>query len=164
MKKIITLLAFSLLSVTAFSQAFEGKGDQKFSIGANMQNHGTGITAIYDFGVGQNISFGFAAGYLLGVEEPIDAEFGDRFDLKVRFNANLSDVINLSENFDVYPGLDLSLKNFGGHVGARYFFTEGFGLFAEGGFPIAKYNTDDLTIEERFHNQFVFNLGVSFNL
>jgi hypothetical protein len=29
---------------------------------------------------------------------------------------------------DIYPGLDLGLKNFGAHLGF-YFFTEGFGLF-----------------------------------
>jgi hypothetical protein len=32
-----------------------------------------------------------------------------------------------------YPGLDLSL-HFGAHLGFRYFFTDGFGLFGEAGY------------------------------
>jgi hypothetical protein len=39
---------------------------------------------------------------------------------------------------DLYPGLDLGLKNLGAHLGFRYFFSDGFGLFAEAGVPIAK--------------------------
>jgi hypothetical protein len=61
---------------------------------------------------------------------------------------------------DLYPGLDLSLKNFGGHVGIRYFFSEGIGVFSEAIFPIAKYDTEAMG----YNNQFTLNLGVSFNL
>ena len=60
----------------------------------------------------------------------------------------------------MYPGLNLGLKNFGAHLGARYFFTEGFGLFTEFGIPLAKYNKND----NDYNNQFVFNFGASFNL
>ena len=76
-------------------------------------------------------------------------------------NANLGNVINVDENVDLYPGLNLSLKNFGGHVGARYFFSEGFGVFTEANFPLAKYDTDD-PID--IHNQFTLNIGAVFNL
>jgi hypothetical protein len=64
---------------------------------------------------------------------------------------------------DVYPGLDLGLKNFGAHLGFRYFFTSGFGLFVEAGVPIAKYSTN-LTGFDHLNNQFILNLGASFNL
>ncbi|WP_093023406.1 DUF6646 family protein [Pustulibacterium marinum] len=164
MKKLLLVAGFLLIGFATQAQAFEGKYDQKLSIGASLQEHGTGIAVIYDYGLGQNISVGLASSYILDVEEPIDANFGDRFDLKARFNANLSDVIGVSDAFDLYPGLDVSLKNFGGHVGTRYFFTDGFGLFAEVGFPLAKYNTDDLTVQEKLFNQPVFNVGASFSL
>ena len=94
----------------------------------------------------------------------IDPDFTDRFDLKGRFNANIGNVIGVSDKFDLYPGLDLSLKNFGGHVGVRYFFTDGFGVYAETSFPIAKYNSDPLTPAEKLNNQFVLCFGASFNL
>lgn len=163
MKKIILVIA--ILSVSFINaQAYSGKNDNKFQVGVNAQDNGTGINISYDYGVGDNISFGFSSTYLLGVEDAIDADFGDRFDVRARFNANLGNVINVSENFDVYPGLSLGLKNFGGHIGARYFFSEGFGIYTELNTPFAKYNSGTLTPAEKLHNQFTVNFGASFNL
>lgn len=170
MKIFITLIAVFSLQL-AIGQAYHGQGDVKFQVGANLQNNGTGIMASLDFGLGENISVGFASAYLLGIDKEWSysegkdvpfADFKDRFDLKARFNANLGNVINIDENFDVYPGLYASLKNFGGHLGARYFFSPGFGVFTELNVPISKYNTDILTKAEKLHNQVSVNLGVSF--
>lgn len=146
------------------AQAYEGKDDSKFQIGANFQKNGSGIVAAYDYGMGENFSIGFSSSYILGVEESIGADFGDRFDLKARFNANLGSVFQLGDNVDIYPGLDLGLKNFGGHLGLRYFFTDGFGLFTEAAAPFAKYKSGVLTAAEKLHNQFVFSFGAVFNL
>ena len=162
----ITIITFQLAS----AQAYHGKGDVKFQIGANFQNNGTGIMGSLDFGLGENISVGFASTYLLGIDKVRNsdgkevpfADFKDRFDLKARFNANLGNVINVDDNFDVYPGLYVSMKNFGGHLGARYFFSPGFGVFSELNMPISKYNTDELNRAEKLNNQVSVNLGVSF--
>ena len=106
------------------------------------------------------MSYGFVASYLLSVPSDIEVKFEDKIDLKARFNANLGNVLKLDPKMDVYPGLDLSLRNFGAHLGFRYFFTDGFGLFSEFGIPIAKYKSDG----NLNNNQFVFNVGASFNL
>ncbi|KDN55234.1 DUF6646 family protein [Flavobacterium seoulense] len=165
MKKTFTLLV--LLTVGfANAQAFKGKGDTKFDITANIQEHGSGIRFTSDFGMGENISFGILASYLLSVDKDglgNKPDFEDRIDVKARFNANLGNVFNIDEKVDIYPGLDLGLRNFGAHLGARYFFSEGFGLVTEIGFPIAKYNPDAIGFE-RLNNQFTFNIGASFNL
>ncbi|WP_317130339.1 DUF6646 family protein [Changchengzhania lutea] len=129
-----------------------------------FQDNGTGLNASYDFGVGENMSLGLSSTYALGVDDALDADFGDRFDVRARFNANLGSVVNIDENFDIYPGLSFGLKNFGGHLGMRYFFTEGFGIYTEFNTPFAKYNTDRLTPDEKLHNQFTVNLGAAFNL
>lgn len=163
-KKMLTFVVlFSSCVISA--QAYKGKGDVKFQVGANFQEGGTGIVASTDFGIGENMSYGFSASYLLGVQSILDAkpEFKDRADVKVRFNANLGNVLNIDEKFDVYPGLDLGLKNFGGHLGARYFFTDGFGLYTELGVPIAKYD-NNITGFDNLNNQFHVNFGMSFNL
>lgn len=165
MKKLITALAF----ITAFmmqGQAFKGNGDFKGQIGTNLQDGGTGIYLSTDFGVGENISLGLTGNYLLSVRSNVLGEipeFKDRIDLKARFNANIGDVFNMGPKMDLYPGIDLGLKNFGGHIGFRYFFTEGFGVFSEAGFPIAKY---EKTISgfDHLNNQFTLNIGASFNL
>lgn len=165
MKKFITL---SLLLAAGFAnaQAFKGKGDVKFNVGANIQNGGTGIGISSDFGLGENMSYGFAASYLLSASADDlgnKPEFADRIDAKLRFNANLGNVLKLDPKMDVYPGLDLGLRNFGAHLGFRYFFTEGFGIFTEAGIPIASYKTSPVGFD-KLNNQFVFNVGASFNL
>ena len=164
MKKIITLsllLSFGFIN----AQAFKGKGDIKAQVGANIQDGGTGIQLSTDFGIGENMSYGFIASYLLSVQEfpNLKPEFGDRIDVKARFNANLGNVIGLDKKMDVYPGLDLGLRNFGAHLGFRYFFSEGFGLYTEAGIPIAKYDTN-ITGFDNYNNQFTVNIGASFNL
>lgn len=165
MKKIITLLLLSSFCLIN-AQAFKGKGDTKFGVGLTLQNGGSGIQLTDDFGLGENMSLGFVASYLLSVNSNglgNKPEFGNRFDAKVRFNANLGNVLKLDSKMDVYPGLDLGLKNFGAHLGFRYFFTDGFGVYSEAGIPLAKYDTT-VTGFDYLNNQFVFNIGASFNL
>jgi hypothetical protein len=164
MKKIILLLTVFSACV-ANAQAYKGKGDIKFQVGANFQDGGTGINVTTDFGLGENMSYGFSATYLLSADEilGVKPKFEDRADIKARFNANLGNVLGVEDKLDIYPGLNLGLRNFGGHLGARYFFTDGFGVYTEAAFPIAKYDSDVHGFEH-YNNQFTVNIGASFNL
>ena len=168
MKKIITLLV--VLSVGFVNaQAYKGKGDVKLQIGATIQDGGTGIVLVNDYGIGENMSFGFSASYMLSANNSTIAsvnykpEFADRADVKARFNANLGSVIGFEDNMDIYPGLNLGTRNFGGHLGFRYFFTDGFGVFTEMNIPIAEYDKTP-TVFGVYNNQFTFQIGASFNL
>lgn len=164
MKKISTIVAVVMVTFTN-AQAYKGKGDIKAQVGLNAQNHGTGINVSADFGIGENMSYGFVASYLLSVDEVAGDKpnFDDRADAKVRFNANLGNVFKLDKAMDIYPGLNLGTRNFGAHLGFRYFFTDGFGLYSEAGIPLAKYDTNVQGFDE-YNNQFVFQIGASFNL
>jgi len=163
MKKIIIVLALASISFVN-AQAFKGKGDKKFQIGVNTQNFATGINASTDFGIGENMSYGFVATYLLSVQETaIDPKFEDRFDVKARFNANIGNVFKMDKKMDIYPGLDLGTRNFSAHLGYRYFFTNGFGISAEAGVPIARYKTN-ISGYDYYNNQFVLNVSACFNL
>jgi hypothetical protein len=62
---------------------------------------------------------------------------------------------------DIYPGLNLGLRNFGVHLGLRYFFTEGFGF--RSWYSYRCYKTDAIGFD-KLNNQFTFNIGASFNL
>jgi hypothetical protein len=159
MKKIITLLV--VLSVGFVNaQAFKGKGDFKVQVGAHLPEKATGIHLTADYGVGENMSIGVATSYLMGFADGLkasDVKFGDKIDIRARFNANIGNVINIDDKLDIYPGLSLGIHDFGGHLGARYFFSDGFGVYTELGTQFAQYNSDD----KRF---FAANLGVSFNL
>ncbi|MGI9552277.1 MAG: DUF6646 family protein [Aurantibacter sp.] len=163
MRTLTQLVIMVLIMVSGYSQAYNGAGDLKLQVGANLQSNGTGIMTGLDYGIGENFSVGAAATLLLGVNELLNVPFVDKFDVKAKVNANLGNVFQFGDNIDIYPGLNLSLKNFGGHAGARYFFTDGFGVFVEFNTPIAKYKKE-LTPSEEFHNQFAINLGASFNL
>ena len=164
MKKII-ILSFILVSTFTNAQAYKGKGDVKFQVGGNFQKWGSGISTSVDFGIGENMSYGFVASYLLNTNQDYGMpKFGDRVDLKARFNANIGNVLKMSDKVDIYPGLDVGLRNFGAHLGARYFFTDGFGVYSEAGFPIAKYDTNPTSDYYNINNQFVFTIGASFNL
>jgi hypothetical protein len=165
MKKSI-VLACIFYSCLSYGQAFRGKKDVKFHVGFNIQDHANGIQACFDKGLADNISVGIAGTYLLSTDNYMGGSkpyAKDLMDIKARFNANIGDVLGLKPKMDVYPGLDLSLKNFGGHLGFRWFFSSGFGVYAEAGLPIKYYRR---TVENytRFHNQFYTNIGASFNL
>ncbi len=167
MKKLVMLGMLSVIGVynAQKTDAFTGRGDQKVQIGVNAQDLGTGIMASLDYGLGESFSFGIQAGYLLGTKElnGDTVSFGDRIDIRARANANIGSIIGFPKNMDLYPGLDLGLKNFGGHVGFRFFFEKGFGLFAETQFPIAKYNKGKNDFDY-LNNQFNVSAGVSFDI
>lgn len=176
-KRIFTL-ALLASAVFANAQAYKGKGDVKAQIAASIQSGGTGIHGSGDFGLGENFSMGFTVTYLLSADGEFsynydnlffptlvenEPDFYEKFDAKARFNANLGSVIGLPASMDLYPGLNIGIHNFGTHLGFRYFFTDGFGVFTEAGIPITKYAGKTIG-NEVYHNQFVFNIGASFNL
>jgi hypothetical protein len=152
-------------AVNVYSQAYKGKGDVKGQVGLTLQDGGTGIGVSTDYGLGSNISVGLVLGYMLNADKigDIKPKFEDRFDFKARFNANIGNVFKLDENIDIYPGLHLGLRNFGGHLGFRYFFTDGFGLFSELSAPFAQYDSNVIGFEN-YNNQFMITVGASFNL
>lgn len=162
MKKILLLAILFTGAINA--QVFTGKGDVKFQIGANIQKDGTGVASSMDFGLSENMSVGLISSYLLNTATYLGIpKFIDRFDVKARFNANIGNVLNIDDNLDIYPGLNIGLKNFGGHLGARYFFTDGFGVYSEIQFPIAQYKPNVVGFE-KYNNQFNLSIGASFNL
>lgn len=158
----ILLIILSFSDVMA-QEGYSGRGDRKFQVGWGVQKNGNGVRASQDFGLGENVSIGFLGTYVTSVEEGIGAEVSDRFDAKFRFNANLGSLFDVDRAFDFYPGLNLGLKNFGGHVGTRWFFSRGFGLYAEFDFPLAKYQIEDLGPGDLINNQLVFTIGASFH-
>ncbi|MDF2833259.1 hypothetical protein SAMN05421682_109170 [Chryseobacterium indoltheticum] len=134
MKKLVfMLMVFAGVAVSA--QAYTGKGDQKVNLGLNAWGYGTGITATYDYGLNQLISVGAGANaYFDGYK---DNNKDNRVFIFGRVNFHLNEALELPEKLDIYPGVDLGVlgRDFGigAHIGARYFFTEKVGVFAEVG-------------------------------
>ncbi|NKI31515.1 DUF6646 family protein [Croceivirga thetidis] len=158
----ILLIILSFSGVLA-QEGYTGRGDNKFQVGWGIQKNGNGVRASYDYGLGENISVGVLATYVTGVDENFGAQLADRFDAKARFNANLGSLFDVDRAFDVYPGLSVGLKNFGGHIGARWFFSRGFGIYAEVDVPLAKYQTVPAEPADNLNNQVVGTIGASFH-
>lgn len=127
------LMLFMGAAVSA--QAYTGKGDQKVNLGLNAWGYGTGITATYDYGLNQLISIG--AGGNAYFDNYRDNNKDNRVFIFGRVNFHLREALELPEQLDIYPGIDLGVlgRDFGigAHIGARYFFTDKFGVFAEVG-------------------------------
>lgn len=165
MKKTLAGLLLTISTMFYAQESFTGRDDIRAYVGANIQDGGSGITVGADYGLGESMSVGVQAGYLLSSRLIGDtkAKFGDRVDVKARFNAHLGRVLNFPNQLDIYPGLDLSLKNFGAHLGARYFFQKGLGVYSEINFPLARYNGNAKGYDY-LNNQFTFQVGVAFDL
>lgn len=134
MKKLVFMLMI-FVGATVSAQAYTGKGDQKVNLGLNAWGYGTGISATYDYGLNQLISVG--AGGNAYFENYKDNNKDNRVFIFGRVNFHLREALQLPEQLDIYPGVDLGVlrRDFGigAHIGARYFFTDKFGVFAEVG-------------------------------
>lgn len=134
MKKLVLMLML-FMGAAVSAQAYTGKGDQKVNLGLNAWGYGTGITATYDYGLNQLISIG--AGGNAYFDNYRDNNKDNRVFIFGRVNFHLREALELPEQLDIYPGVDLGVlgRDFGigAHIGARYFFTEKFGVFAEVG-------------------------------
>jgi len=135
MKKLVFMLMFFFTGAAINAQAWTGKGDQKVNLGLNAWGYGTGITATYDYGLNQLISVGGGVNaYFDGYK---DNDKDNRVFVFGRVNFHLKEALDLPEKLDIYPGVNLGVlgRDFGigAHIGARYFFTDKVGVFAEVG-------------------------------
>lgn len=135
MKKLFFMSMFVFASAATNAQAWTGKGDQKINAGLSAWGYGTGITGTYDYGLNKLISVG--AGLNVYFDNYKDNDDKNRAFVFGRVNFHLKDALQLPEKLDIYPGADVGVvgSNFGlgAHIGARYFFTERIGVFAEVG-------------------------------
>lgn len=135
MKKLFLLGLFLAFSTGISAQAWNGKGDQKLQIGLNGWGYGTGITGTYDYGLGSIVSIGAGANfYFDGYKDDND---DNNIFLFGRLGFHLQEPLGLPEKWDIYPGVNLGVlgKDFGigAHLGVRYFFTNGIGIYGEFG-------------------------------
>lgn len=135
MKKLVFMLMLIFAGATASAQAWTGAGDQKINAGLSAWGYGAGITGTYDYGLNNLISVG--AGLNIYFDNYKDNNNDNRFFAFGRVNFHLKEALQLPEKLDIYPGADVGVvgKNFGlgAHIGARYFFSDRIGVFAEVG-------------------------------
>ena len=117
------------------AQAWSGSGDQKVQVGLSAWGNGTGLTGTYDYGLSDLFSVGGGANFYFNSNSKDDKN--NNFFIFGRVNAHLQNLVNLPEQWDIYPGLDVGVLGntfgLGAHLGVRYFFTDKFGAFIEAG-------------------------------
>ena len=122
------------LSQIYTAQAYHGSGDQKVQIGLNAWGNGTGITGTYDYGLSDLLSVGGGANIYFGNSKHSD---NDNFFIFGRLNFHLNEALDLPDQWDIYPGVDVGILGnsfgLGVHLGARYFFNDKIGAFVEAG-------------------------------
>ncbi|PQA93678.1 hypothetical protein B0A69_11805 [Chryseobacterium shigense] len=135
MKKLIFTFMIIFCGATANAQAYTGKGDQKIQLGLSAWGYGTGVTGTYDYGLNKLVSVG--AGLNAYFSDYKDNDKDNRVFVFGRVNFHLQEALDLPAKWDIYPGVDVGVlgRDFGigAHIGARYFFTEKVGVFAEVG-------------------------------
>lgn len=135
MKKLLVIFMLIFMGGAASAQAYIGKGDQKIQVGLSAWGYGTGVTGTYDYGLNRLISVGAGLNAYFGNYKNNDDD--NRVFIFGRLNFHLRDALQLPEKLDIYPGVDVGVvgKDFGlgAHIGARYFFTDKIGVFAEVG-------------------------------
>jgi len=135
MKKLFFMFVLMLAGTFVNAQAWTGKGDQKINAGLSAWGYGTGVTGTYDYGLNKLISVG--AGLNIYFDNYKNNDDKNRAFVFGRINFHLKDALQLPEKLDIYPGADVGVVGnsfgLGAHIGARYFFTERIGVFAEVG-------------------------------
>lgn len=135
MKKLIFTFMVIFCGATANAQAYTGKGDQKIQLGLSAWGYGTGVTGTYDYGLNKLVSVGAGLNAYFGDYKDNDKD--NRVFIFGRVNFHLQEALDLPAKWDIYPGVDVGVLGndfgIGAHIGARYFFTEKVGVFAEVG-------------------------------
>jgi len=134
MKKLFFIALFSIFSVNLLhAQAYNGRGDQKVSLGFVPWGYGTGLTAMYDYGLSDIVSIGAGGEFYFSGNH--DHKHKD-FYVFGRVNFHLGNVLDMPSNMDLYPGLDVGFNDglgLGAHLGFRYLFKDNIGAYIEAG-------------------------------
>jgi hypothetical protein len=127
------LILFSILLSTAYTlraQTYSGRNDQKIQVGFTFYGYGTGIKATYDYGLNDNFSVGGGANFFNS------GEYSSGFFIFGRGDYHFANALDAPDELDLYLGAEIGLignSNFGigGHLGARYGFSNALAAFIE---------------------------------
>ena len=145
MKKLLTfsfLLAVMLTtSFVGFSQAYK-KGDNLVNVGIGVANtYGTAFGASFEHGFTENISAGGSADFLS--YSVLGSGYSWLY-FSARGSFHAGELLKAGDKLDPYIGAGLGYLSAGGasgfggiypqiHIGARYYFSDKLGAFAEAG-------------------------------
>lgn len=151
MKKIVLLVAFAFLAITAtYAQAPLSKGEKQFNAGVGFSGWGVPLYVGMDFGVHQDITVGGELSFRSYSQDLPGGNYKSTiFGISGNGNYHFNRILEIPSNFDFYAGLNLGFYiwntsndypgdgasglGLGGQVGGRYFFSDKLGINLEFG-------------------------------
>jgi len=131
MKIFSLFLILFFFTTFLFSQSYDGKGDTKLNIGYDLYGFGNGIRTNIDYGLSDIFSVGAGGSYYFSNPD-------NDFYLYGRTSIHLGLLLDFPSKFDLYPSIQVGYLSgndigFDAFLGARYFFTDKIGVYAEFG-------------------------------
>ena len=162
---VAALLMISASSTSASAQAFDADYDFKIFTGYLNKGGKSGIQIGAEYGRSRFFSFGGFVQGLFGIkDEDGESNFFKNTDLQFRCNFHWTDVMHLPSTFDIYTGVNVSLRAGGLQAGVRYNFSERFGLYGEVQQPLFKTFSSGDFDNRYFNKKFGFSAGFTINL
>lgn len=129
MKNIFLSLSFILvLGGNVQAQTYTGINDMKIQLGVSPYGYGEGLVGVFNYGLHDIFSIGVGTEFYFN-------ENNSNFYLFGRADAHIGRLIEMPENMDLYPGIDLGILDdklgFGAHIGYHYFFHKNIGAYIE---------------------------------
>ncbi len=129
MKRFRLFYLFICFTTVVFSQSYDGKGDTKLNIGYDLYGFGNGIRANIDYGITDLFSIGAGASYYFSNPD-------NDYYLYGRTAIHLGLLLDFPSKLDLYPGIQVGYLSgndigFDAFIGAKYFFTDKIGVYAE---------------------------------
>lgn len=151
MKKVFSIRLLFIIAVALLvsqkmrAQAFDGADDHRVYVGYSHIGKLSGVELGYEEGFNDYLSWGIQANVLFTGDKPDEeGKFLDAYDASFHCNFHWSEVFRLPSRFDVYTGVLVGLKTIGIGCGARYHFSENFGIYAAAHYsPISTFTLSD---------------------
>jgi outer membrane immunogenic protein len=149
MKKNILLALVGLVSLGAFAQGSLEKDRLQLNAGLGTSGWGVPVYVGLDYGVHRDITIGAELSYRSDSQSYGNNKYkSSAIGIGVNGNYHFNRVLNISSKWDLYAGLGLNYYiwsydndlykadntsdiGLGGQIGARYFFTDNFGINLE---------------------------------
>ena len=147
----------------ASAQAFDGDDDFKAFAGYLNAGGMSGVVVGIDKGANDWLSIGFAASYIGKDKRDRNNEARLRWDMMLTGNYHWQEVLNLPMPFDIYTGIHAGIRSVGVQGGARYNFSETFGIYVEARqniFDVVKSSGD---VDCYYYRKFCFGAGLTVN-
>ena len=160
------VLTIATCSFETHAQAFDADYDLKIFAGYLNKGGKSGVQLGIEYGRSRFFSLGCFLQSIFNVkdEDGEKTEFMENANMEIRCNFHWTDILHLPSNFDIYTGVNTSIRSVGLQGGVRYNFSERFGLYVEAQQPLFKV----LSIEDfdnRYYNKkFGFSAGFTINL